>query len=1012
MERMSNHRLEKRAMKLKKINFESEFYTNSEILPELTANKVRDILLVSSLYNIFNMEEGGILASMIDSEYKGLRLENPPRIMGVSTTEEALSILKEKHFDMVLLVPHLDKKDVFSFSLEIKKIKPEVPVILLSQNTREISMLLAKPHSDGIDGIYRWFGSPDLLLAIVKNREDHMNVEYDTKRANLRVLIFVEDSPEYYSYILPIFYKEVVNQTQALMEVGLTEKQRALTLRQRPKILLAKTYEEALELCLKYRPYLFCVAADTRIPRNGTVSASAGLDLLLKVSQEKPDIPLLLMSSEGGNEEKAAQHSIMFLDKTSPNLAKKIHNFFLDQLGFGDFIFRNQKGHEIARATNFLTLEKMLRKVPDESILYHADRHHFTRWVMARSEISLALKFRSMDFSDFRSVDDLREFLIVNINALRKYRQKGVVSQFNSCHFDADVREFVKMGQGSLGGKARGLAFMADLFRQHDELRKNHPNISIRVPKTLVICTDVFDAFVNQNNLRSILRQDLSDEEVTRRFLNTKVTAELREDLLSYLKLVRYPLSVRSSSQMEDAHYQPYAGLYRTYKIPNNHSSIQRRLEQLITAIKLVYASTYFQGPRSYSKSTSNQHGKESMAVVVQELVGKQYGDYYYPAVSGIAQSYNFYPFSRMKAEEGVVHMALGLGKTVVDGEKCIRFSPKYPNNIPEFSVVSDILKNSQQEFYALKTRRYPPELNFHKHSNLEKRDLSDAIGEFPVDLLSSTFIPSENRLRDTMDLEGPKVLTFSRILKYDLFGLPAVLSDLLELGEMGFGCPVEIEFAANINPDLKRSVDLYFLQIRPMFSEESQHNVEITEHDKFSAFCHSTQALGNGIRKMNDIVFIKPESFKKEATLKIAGEIERINKSFRENDRTYLLAGPGRWGGSDRWLGIPVRWHQISNVGAIVELRNSNMNADPSQGSHFFHNITSLGIHYIMLDELSQGNGNGDFLDWDWLHSLPVVSETPFVRHVKLEEPIVLKIDGRTSECVIIRPEDHMPRN
>ncbi len=990
------------------ITFESEFFTNSGILPDLTTYKIRDILLISNLYNIFHMEEGGLLASRISNEYKGLNLENPPRITGIASAEGALSLLKNKEFDMVIIVPYLDKMEVNQLGLEVKKVRPEVPVMLLSQNTREISALLGGTTDDGFDGVFRWHGNSDLLMAIVKNTEDHVNVEDDTNRANIRVIVYVEDSADHYSHTLPILYKEVVHQTNALMEVGLNENQRALTLRQRPKILLAKTYEEGLELCTTYREYLFCLMTDTRIPKDNRITPDGGLQLAMKIRKEIPDLPMVLMSSELENRERAVENELIFINKESPNLMRKIHLFFMEQLGFGDFVFRTSDGKEIDRAVNFLTLEEKLKTVPAESIAFHAVQHHFTRWVMARSEISLAMKFRAVQFSDFKNVELLREFLVNHINALRKFRQLGVVSQFKKEHFDGDIREFVKIGHGALGGKARGLAFMTDLFRQHDDLQKRHPNISIKIPKTLVICTEFFDSFVGKNNLRSILRKDLTDKEVSSKFLQGSLPESVLKNLRTYLEQSHYPLSIRSSSQMEDAHYQPYAGLYRTYKIPNNHPSLSKRLEHLETAIKLVYASTYFQSPRAYSKSISNQHGNESMAIIIQEVAGAQHSDYYYPTISGIAQSQNYYPFGKMKAEEGIVHMALGLGKKVVDGEKCIRFSPRYPEIIPEFSQVKDILTNAQQTFYALKTKNYPSELSFHQHSNLEKRAVSDVTDELPIQLLSSTYVAGEERIRDSWDFEGPKVLTFARILKYDLYGIPAAISDLLELGKKGFGCPVEIEFSANINPKQKPQVELFFLQIRPMFSNETHHRVEIGAEEHKKAFCASTQALGNGINSdIVDIVYIKPDNFQKNATIRIAGEIERINSELRKQDRTYLLAGPGRWGGSDRWLGIPVKWNQISNVGAIVELRNENLSADPSQGSHFFQNITSLGIHYIMLTESNHEDQiqTDEFFDWDWVAELPAVSETEFVRHVKLEKPMIIKIDGRSSKCVILKP-------
>lgn len=990
---------------MKKMKFESEFYSKAKILPELTAHKIRNILLISSVYNIFSLEEGSVLASQIFNEYKGLQLEDPPRIHGVSSVEDALTLLKERDFDMVLIIPHLEKKDAFSLQIEIKEIKPDIPIILLFQNNREIKVLLENKGSEDMGQIFRWSGNPDLLLAIIKNTEDHLNVDFDTQCANIRVLILVEDSPDYYSSLLPIFYKEVINQVTALMEVGLSDKQRAMTMRARPKILLAKNYEEGLELCRKYKSYLSCLISDTRIPIKGKIAADGGIRLLAEIRKQNPEIPLLLMSTENSNRERAQKNAFFFINKNSPNLLSQIHHYFLEQLGFGDFIFRMENGIEVGRAANFLSMEANLNEVPDESIAYHAQRNDFSRWVMARSEIELAIKFGSVSVSDFEDIDELRAFIIININNLRQYRQKGVISQFDRHLFDANIREFVKIGKGSLGGKARGLAFMADLFRQNEDLQKKYPDIKISIPKTLVICTDIFETFVNQNSLRNLLRKDFGDEEITHQFLKSNLPEMLLKNLHTYLQQVKVPLSIRSSSQMEDAHSQPYAGLYRTYMIPNNDDDVSVRLSQLIKAIKLVYASTYFEGPKRYSVSTSNQHTKESMAVIIQQVTGEQYGDYFYPALSGVAQSSNYYPFANMKADEGIVHMALGLGKTVVDGEQCIRFSPKYPNKIPQFSIVTDILKNAQTNFYALKTNGYPAELTFHQDTNLEKRNISHAENEFPVKSLSSTYIQAENRIRDTWDIDGPKVLTFARVLKYNLARIPMLLSDLLELGKNGFGCDVEIEFAINLYADDQQKAELNFLQIRPMFAEEEYQNIQIREEDIEKAFCRSSQALGNGVNnKLMDIVYIKPDKFKTDATLQIAGEINKINAKLEKENRSYLLVGPGRWGGTDRWLGIPVKWRQISQAGAIVELRNEKLNTDPTQGSHFFQNITSLGIHYIMVNELNQ-NGSGDFFDWQWVGEQPAESETEYVRHVRLDKPMVLKIDGRKSECAVMKP-------
>ena len=988
--------------------FESEFYSNSEILPRLTPFKIHEILVVSSLYNYFSMEEGGLLASQIVNEYKGLRLENPPRITGVYSAPEALQAIADDDYDMVLIIPHLENVDPFELGFELKKIRPATPVILLSQNTRQINSLMENPNTGGIDHIFRWSGNSELLIAIIKTVEDLRNVEHDVGLANVRVVILVEDSPDYYSQLLPILYKEIVNQVQALIEVGLTEAQRALTLRVRPKILLAKTYEEGWALYEKYKNHMLCMFSDTRLPVGGELKAAAGIDLLSHLKTEQPDLRTLLLSTEDANKEKAKENDLLFIAKNSPIISKQLHNYCLEHLGFGDFIFRMPSGVEIDRAKNFLTLEAKLREVPKQSIAYHAERHDFSRWVMARSEISLAMRLRSINRFDFENVDDLREVLIRYINKLRRYRNKGVVCQYDKGTFDHEIRRFVKIGTGSLGGKARGLAFMSDLFRQNPELQKKHPTININIPKTLVISTAVFEAFVSKNNLRSLLSKRLDDVEISQHFLNSRFPEELVNTLMSYLKQVKHPLSIRSSSRMEDAHFQPYAGLYRTYMIPNNDPDLSTRLTQLVTAIKLVFASTYFEEPKAFSLSTSNQHSKESMAVIIQEVAGSQHGDYFYPAISGVAQSYNYYPFSQMKAEDGIVHMALGLGKTVVGGEKCIRFSPRHPKNIPDFSIIDDMLENAQRSFYALKVKNYPDQLHFRVHSNLEKREVNEAGDEFPVRTLCSTYVPQENRIRDTFEAKGPKILTHARILKYNMFNIPQVLIDLLEFGQKAFGCPVEIEFSVNLYPDSDRNADFHLLQIRAMHANEEHKTVQIHEWDFENAFCYSSKALGNGISKeMVDIVYIKPDAFQTDITREIAGEINKINRQLEAENRSYLLAGPGRWGGSDRWLGIPVKWRDISKVGAIVELRNEKLNADHSQGSHFFHNITSLGIHYLMIDELFAGKSGekGEFFDWEWVDSLPAVSETEFIRHVKLEKPMTLKIDGRQSRCVIIKP-------
>jgi len=978
-----------------------DFYSHFKIFHELMSIKVKDILLISSPYDAFIMEEDGSLASRIINEYSGLNLSHPPRVSRTVSASEALSILEKKEFDLVITTPHVEEMDAFSLGLRIKKIRPDMPVILLAHTTRGFYPPPENIDSSGIDKMFVWSGNSDLLLALVKNVEDHLNVEADTQKAKVRVLILVEDSPVYYSSFLPIIYKEIVKQTQQVLGVGLNEEHRLLRMRSRPKILLVNNYEAALALYRKYKSYLLGIISDTRIPRDNRLTDDGGAVLLSQIQEEVQGLPLLLLSSDSNNRKRADQIPAVFLDKNSPNLLSELHDFFLTHLGFGDFIFRMSDGTEISRASDLRSLQATLPDIPDESIWHHAHHNHFSSWIMGRSEIGLASKFREVQADDFNNADEIRRFIISSIQKMRKWQQKGVVAQFKAHSFDAQIMDFVRIGNGSLGGKARSLAFMSAFLQEAPHLYEKYSDINIRIPKTLVLSTDEFEHFIQMNDLRRFATQETPDTEIAAFFLDAPVPDRLVRDLTVFLAQVDYPLSVRSSSLLEDAQFQPYAGLYETYMIPNNDRSLDTRLDHLLAAIKLVWASTYYEGPKAFSRNTSNQPQEEAMAVIIQELTGEAYGDYFYPAISGVTQSHNFYAVSPMKPEEGIAHIALGLGKTVVEGEKTMRFSPRYPSMLPQFSTVDDILKNSQRSFYALKIKNYPECLDFDHDCNLVKRDVDDAEDEFPVMALASTYIAEEHRIRDSSSAGGAKVLTFAQILKYQIFPLPELLTDMMDLARRGLGCPVEIEFSVNLSSNRSQKSDFNFLQMRPMVADEDRLVVQIDDEDIKNAFCRSQRTLGNGKNdKIADIVYAKPESFKVENTVQMAGEIGRINAELIKEKRPYLLVGPGRWGSSDRWLGIPVQWQNISGVGAIIELRNSALHADPSQGSHFFQNITSQGIHYITVTE-----GSEDFFDWDWVGSLSCVRETEHMRHVRLDQAMTLKIDGRQSQCVMVKP-------
>jgi hypothetical protein len=980
-------------------HYSDDFDLSFKVFHELMAKKVTDILLVSSPYDAFIMEEEGRLAERIIKEYRGLNLSRPPKLTWVSTIREALDSLSGNHFDIVITMPRLDDRDPSILSRKIKQHSPNLPVFLLAQKTSRLFLDFKYMDRSAFDNVYIWYGNTDLLLALIKNAEDRMNVDYDTHKAGVRVIILVEDSPIYYSSLLPLLYKQIVTQTQAVMEESLNSEHRILRMRARPKILIAETYEKAEKLYRQYRPYLLSVFSDVCFPRNGEMDDQAGFALFSMIKKEHPDIPLLNLSADESNREKALKIPAIFLNKNSPSLYSEIQSFFVDHLGFGDFIFRFPDGREIARTSNLRAMEQILPSIPDESVFYHAVRNHFSSWLFARSEIMLASKLKPVKVTEFSSTHDIKKYLVSCIHKRRKGRQRGVVTDFTPGKFDPDT-DFVKVGKGSLGGKARGLAFLSALLKENAQFHEKFPSAVVCVPKAFVISTEGFDAFIDQNNLKDLLGGDISDARVSRIFLDAKFPDWLQRDLKLFLAQATYPLAVRSSSLLEDAQFQPFAGIYKTYMLPNNHSDKNQRLEQLMMAIKLVYASTCLETPRSYAKSTLHRIEDEKMAVLIQQLTGSEYDGYFYPTFSGVAQSYNFYPVSQMKPEEGIVHIALGLGKTVMEGGKVLRFSPKYPQLLPQFSTVDDILRNAQRSFYALKMDVFPNGFGSVDDTTLAKLEIDKVLDHDPVKFLSSTYIPEDHRIRDAAMASGQPVLTFAGILKYDSFPLPGIVSELLEMGRKGMGGPVEIEFAVNIPLNNRRKAEFSLLQIRPMALANQSMDVKINKQEIAKAFCFSNHAMGNGeFQDITDIVLVNPDRFDPARTVEIASEIGRINRQLMQQNRKYLLIGPGRWGSADPWLGIPVGWNDISGVGAIVEALHDKLRADPSQGTHFFHNITSLGISYITIT----GNGE-DFINWNWLKSLPPKTETAFLKHLRLDTPLTIKIDGRKSRAVLMK--------
>ncbi len=979
------------------------FFTESDSrfkrFHELMARKVNHILLISTPYDAWVMEEDCRLSERIVNEYRGLNLSRPPRLTWVATGQQAFDAMDREHFDMVIAMPRPSDSKSPDLWLRIKARSPSLPVLLLSHDVIPSPDMDISAKVPGIDCNFVWSGNTDILVALIKSVEDRMNVEADTKSAGTRIILLVEDSPYYLSSLLPIVYRELVVQTQAVMEGTLNEEHRLLTMRARPKILIAGDYEEAVKIYERYESYVLGVICDVRFYREGALNHRAGVDFLDTVRSRRSDIPLLLTSSEPENAREAMAIPAAFVDKNSDTLVRDVRRFITEELGFGDFVFRNPDGSEIGRASNLKALEHGLRTIPEASFHRHCNRNDFSRWLFARTEFALAAELRPMAENDFANSAHHRRHLIEVIAARRKRRQQGIVADFEASDADFDTAYF-KIGKGSLGGKARGLAFVASLLRQHRQLEDKYEGVRIMIPQTLVITTDGFESFVEENRLRYLANTDLPDEKVAERFVCGKIPAWIEEKLEAYLAHVTYPLAVRSSSLLEDAQFKAYAGLYRTYMIPNDATASDCRLDHLIKAIKLVYASTYYRGPKSFSRRVGHRTEEEQMAVMIQQLVGTRQDNSFYPAVSGVAQSYNYYPFARMKPTEGIVTIAMGLGKAVVEGEKTLRFSPVHPQLLPQRSTVEDILENAQRKFYCLKMDGSCQPLETDDRANLWKREVADAQEEPPCRFLASTYIPEEHRIRDTVHIDGPRILTFARIVKYGEIPMPGIIRDLLELGEWGMGCPVEMEFSVNLAEKSGSDSQFAVLQLRPMTARAELEQVNIQESDKEDAFCFSERALGNvNNREMADIVFVKPDQFDPSKSVGIAGQIAKFNSQLVRENRKYLLVGPGRWGSADRWLGIPVSWADISGVGAIIETESDHINAEPSQGSHFFHNITTLGIHYITVFKAEGGK-----LDWEWLDRLPRKNDSTYVAHVRLEEPLTLKVDGRRSVCVILK--------
>lgn len=966
---------------------------------DLMKFRVREILLVSCLYDAFVLEEDGRLAERIFSEYVDLNLHFIPRITKVSSAEEALQSLQQKNFDLIITMSRIADMNPMEFGRKIKDIDPEKTVVLLTYEHLDPILLNKIREAKSLDKIFFWSGESKLMLSIIKYVEDLKNAPDDCAQG-VQVILLVEDSPKYYSLFLPNIYTEIMQQTRNLVADGVNPLHRLLRMRARPKVLLAETFEEAQTILHTYQHNLLGIITDLKFPRGNKLDEAAGWQLAQIAKKAIPDLPILIQSAEWSQQRERYHHLATFLDKNSPNLLMELRSFIVQYFGFGNFIFRYPDGRAICQARDLTEFFQRIQEIPAESLEFHARRNHFSIWLRARTEFELADEIRPKKVSDFRNIEDLRQYIYQSIQNLLLGRQQGIIKDFANSLFYADST-FVRLGSGSLGGKGRGIAFINALLAE-SQLSTKFKNVEIKTPQTFVIGTEVFEEFMEINQLQEFAIQCSDPATINRKFLQAPFPQNIIQQFRSLLEKLPFPLAIRSSSLLEDSQLLPFAGMYKTFMLANNHPDFERRLKDIIDAIRLIYASVYYQGPKEYVKNTDYLIEEEKMAVIIQQCTGIRHGSRFYPTLSGVAQSYNYYPIEPMHTEEGIVHLALGLGKIIMDGERVLRFSPKHPAMNPPFASALEYFENSQTSFYALQLSPSEQELSGDENVNLCKHDLLQAEKDGVLHFVGSTFSLEDQIIRDTLSIEGPRLVTFANILKYNIFPLVDILNELLSMGQRAFGTPVEIEFSVNLFQN-QRKPEFYILQIRPMVAGAEDFMVAIDPAEKSRSLCYSNHAIGNGIyENIHDIIYVNPDRFDLAQSNHIALEVEELNKQFVQNNSFYVLIGFGRWGTSDPWLGIPVNWYQVSHAKIIMELQSNDLKIEPSLGSHFFHNLISLRLGYLFI----KGHPHSDWINWKYLQTLKPVQCTYHLKHVHFNRPLHIKIDGKAGRGIIYLPE------
>lgn len=985
------------------VNF-GRLYLKDTAFQDLMQKRIFNVLLIATPYDAFMLEEDGRVDEQIYLEYTKLNLSSPPRFTKVANYSEAHQMLAEKPFDLIIAMPGVDISETFREAKEIDRLYPDIPFVVLTPFSKEVRRRIANEDLRGVDYVFSWLGNVDLILAIIKLIEDKMNADVDISQVGIQAILLVEDSIRFYSSILPHLFKFLLKQSLRFSTEALNEHEQMLRMRGRSKVLLARDYEEATALMEQYGENILGIVTDARFPVNGEKDPDAGMKFAQAVRKKYPYMPVIMESQESSNRGAAERAGFLFLDKNSKTLPLDLREAVTKNFGFGDFVVKDPKnGNELMRFRNLKDLQKEAVGIPDEVLFYYCSTNSVSRWLYSRALFPLAEVLKGFKFTNIEDAPKVKRLIFEAIVKYRRMKNRGVVAVFNRDSYDA-WSNFARIGEGSMGGKGRGLAFIDQIIKRHP-VCDDYKGAQITIPHTVVVCTDLFDEFMDANGLYKIALSNASNEEILRAFLSAELPDELVEDLRAFFNVVRRPLAIRSSSLLEDSHYQPFAGIYSTYMIPYVEDE-HERMKMLTDAVKGVYASVFYSDSKAYMNATSNVIDQEKMAVILQEVVGEDHDGFYYPSFSGVGRSLNYYPVGDEKAEEGVVEIATGLGKYIVDGGVSLRFSPKHPGKVLQTSTLELALRDTQTMLYALPLNSHPEgECEVDDGFNIRKLSVSDAFKSGGLKYLVSTFDANDRVIRDTEFGRGRKVVTFANVLKHGVFPLAEITDFMLETGQYEMGRPVEIEFAGNINPESGKNGEkgvVYWLQIRPIVDIKEMLDDSIMAVPDEDLILRSETALGHGLMdNVSTVVYVKPESFNSADNPQLAQEIEKINREMVERGEPYLLIGPGRWGSSDSALGIPVKWPQISGARLIVESSLPGYRIEPSQGTHFFQNLTSFGVGYFTVDP--QG-GNG-YIDMDYLDGCPAEYESEHLRICRFDKPLVVAINGRKSKGLVKKP-------